>query len=268
MKKTIGDIFLKHSLTNWGVCEFESVLPLIDCRAKSRLPKTPKSIIVCLFPYYVGEYEKNLSRYAIIPDYHTIALEILNDISNNLKSLYPENSFVPFVDSSPIREVAAAYNAGLGKIGENGLLINYDYGSFVFIGEIVTDLILTPDSPVNESCLNCKKCEKSCPGGAIKNGKVDKEKCLSHITQKKGELTPWETSLVKSGGLVWGCDVCSDVCPLNQNPKLTPIKAFFNNIIPCYDGDFSPERAYAWRPKSVIERNLLIIKEKHNGISK
>ena len=269
VKKIIGEIFLKHSLSNWGVCEFEKTLPLIECRAKLRLPENPKSVIVTLFPYYVGEYsERNISRYAIIPDYHKVASAILKDISAQLKSHFPQNSFEPFVDSSPIREVAAAYNAGLGVVGENGLLINKEWGSFVFVAEIVTDLNITPDSPLPHSCLNCHKCENACIGGAIKGGRIDVSKCVSFITQKKAQLSDTEQALVKKGGLVWGCDVCSDVCPLNKNPKKTPIKAFYEKITPVYDGTFLKDSAYSFRGEKPLNRNLSLLKELEDGISK
>lgn len=268
MKKTIDELFRLHNVEFWGVCEFEKTLPLIECRAKLRLPQNPKSVIVCLFPYYVGENKnRNVSKYAVVPDYHNVAMEILTDVAEKLTKLYPKNSFQPFVDSSPIREVAAAYNCGLGVVGKNGLLINKKYGSFVFVGEIVTNLEITPSLSISESCLNCHKCENACLGGALKNGRINKDKCLSHITQKKGELTPLETSLVKKGGLVWGCDTCSDVCPLNKNVPQTPIEQFYKNQTPVYNGVFQKTSAYAWRPKTVIERNLLIVKENKDGIS-
>lgn len=269
VREIIGEIFLKQSLSQWGVCSFESVLPLIDCRAVKLLPETPKSVIVALFPYYVGEFEnKNLSQYAIIPDYHKIALDILTEIATALKTYFPQNTFVPFVDSSPIREVAAAYNAGLGIVGENSLLINQEYGSFVFITEIVTDLEIKPDTPKTENCLRCNKCVNACVGGAIKMGKIDLSKCVSFITQKKGDLSESERDLVKKGGLVWGCDVCQSVCPMNKNVPLTPIKAFYEKITPLYNGEFSPDRAYAWRGEKTLARNFALLKENENGISK
>ena len=261
MREIVGEIFSKHSLSQWGVCSFDSVLPLIECRAKSRLPENAKSVIVALFPYYVGDCEnKNLSQYAVIPDYHKIALGILTEICATLKTRFPENHFEPFVDSSPIPEVKAGYNAGLGVVGENSLLINEQYGSFVFITEIVTDLEINPDTPKQKNCLRCNKCVNACVGGAIENGKINLDRCVSNITQKKGDLSESERDLVKKGGLVWGCDVCQTVCPMNKFEK-TPIKAFYENVTYVFDGEFLNDRAYAWRSPQTILRNFEILKE-------
>ena len=98
----------------------------------------------CLsFPYAVKDLPKrNISRYAIVADYHIVAMEMLNSISEQLMLEFPGFQFEPFVDNSPIREVHAAVLAGIGVLGKNALLIHPQYGSYVFIGEIVTDLAL------------------------------------------------------------------------------------------------------------------------------
>ena len=144
-----------------GVCSFEKIKDdLIDCRAKSRIPTVAKSVIVYLFPYYLGEeYYKNsnLSKYAVPDDYHKICGEYLEKTVLYLKEKYPDNSFEYFCDNSPLNEVRAACLAGLGVKGENSLLINEAYGSFCFIGEIVTDYkIQTVENNITD-CIKCKK---------------------------------------------------------------------------------------------------------------
>ncbi len=265
MKKIIDDILKKHSLSEWGVCDFSSILPLLDCRAKSRIPEKAKSVIVCLFPYYVGECEgRNLSRYAVVADYHKISGKILNSVCEQLKNNF-NAEFEAFVDSSPIREVTAAVLSGVGIVGKNSLLINKTFGSYVFIAEIVTDLYIPPDTPNSLSCIGCNACEKACIGGAIKNGKINTARCASFVSQKKGELNAEEKALIKKSGLVWGCDKCTDICPHNQTPKKTPVTAFYENVVFSIDGSESDEfissRAYGWRGRKVLERNLSILKE-------
>ena len=272
MNKIISDIFKKYDVSQWGVCDFTATLPLIDCRAKSRIPENPKSIIVCLFPYYVGENEnRNLSRYAVVSDYHKVAGEILKSVCDELRENFNAD-FEPFVDSSPIREITAAVLSGVGYVGKNSLLINEKYGSYVFIAEIVTNHYIEPTPPSTLSCIGCNACEKNCVGGAIKDGKVDVTKCASFVSQKKGELSESEKDLIRKTNLVWGCDRCSDVCPHNKTPEKTPIKAFYENVVWSFEEDMNDEfissRAWGWRGRKVLERNLLIIKEKTNGISK
>ena len=123
-----------------GAVSFESCFPLLECRALSRIPKEAKTVFVCGFPYYVGEFpERNLSRYAIVPDYHKVAGELLENVCSRLREAFP-GEFQWFADNSPIREVDAAVRAGLGVLGKNGLLLHPEYGSWLFLGTIVTDL--------------------------------------------------------------------------------------------------------------------------------
>lgn len=153
-----------------------------------------------LFPYYLGEDEYrdiNISRYAVVKDYH---LAINSAVESGLKKLceaYPDEEFIFFTDNSPIPEVKAALNAGLGVMGKNRLLINKEYGSWFFISEIVTTMQLPAAETTETECLNCGKCIAACPGHALSENGFRKELCLSDITQRKGELTLSRRSLSK-----------------------------------------------------------------------
>lgn len=241
--KTVGE--------NFGVCRFSELKDiLIDCRKKELLPENAKSVITFVFPYKVKEAPpENISRYAAVPDYHIVCGEILSKTAEKLKRRYKGFAFVPFCDNSPINEVAAAVRSGLGVKGGNGLLITEKYGSFVFIGEIVTDMCITPSVSGSE-CDKCGECKKHCPVG------LDKSRCLSALTQKKGELNDSEKEMILNSGCVWGCDICSDVCPLNKNKELTPISEFKDGYKDRYTlGEDINGRAYAWRGEKVITRN-------------
>lgn len=242
---------------NLGVCSFELVKDrLLPCRNLSFLPKEAKSIILFVFPYKVKEEKpKNICRYAAVPDYHEVCKETLMDFCKTLSEHYKENEFVAFIDNSPIPEVFAASAAGLGVSGKNGLLITKEYGSFVFIGEIVTDLEIENENLYGE-CKNCGLCKAACPVG------LDKSRCLSLLTQKKGELTKEEEKLIKENGLVWGCDNCAEICPLNKEKGLSQIKPFVNGYRHSYaENEDVLGRAYAWRGEKVVKRNLNIIKD-------
>ena len=252
----IEKIIKKHNEYPFGVCAFSHVADcLFECRAKERLPKDAKSIICFAVPYKIKEKApKNISRYAAVPDYHTVLPALFLPLCEELKTAYPKNEFVFFTDNSPIHEVKAAAAAGLGVIGKNGLLINDKYGSFVFLCEIVTDLLLeTTDKTA--FCENSLLCEKACPVGLCKND------CLSALTQKKAPLTPQDEEMISSHGTVWGCDICQNVCPHNKMAQLSQVDAFINGYRDKYEvGEDITGRAYAWRGEKVIKRNAEIKK--------
>lgn len=255
-----------------GVCRFSDLSDsLFNCAAKRRIPENAESVIVYLFPYYLGEeYYKdiNVSKYAVPDDYHITALSYLKEASRILKEQYPDFEFVPFCDNSPINEVKAAVLSGLGVRGENALLINEKYGSFCFIGEIVTNKHFEANEYKERSCLKCMRCKTLCPMNALKTGSVEKSVCLSDITQKKSELSGFESEKIAESGCAWGCDICQDVCPMNKNIPPTPVREFYltakahRNI-----GENIENTAFSWRGEKVINRNLEILycqEEKNN----
>ncbi len=251
----------------WGICPFDKISgSLIECRAKTRLPQNAKSVIVACFPYLLDDSEYkdiNISKYAVVTDYHYVAIARLEKAVLQLKKIYPENNFSVFADNSPIPEVKAACFAGLGVRGINSLLITEKYGSYVFIGEIVTDIDFDCEEHTETPCIKCGECIKSCPSSSIKENGFNRESCLSEITQKKKELTEEEIRLMKQCGCVWGCDICQDICPMNKNAAVAPIEEFLSSPAPHISENFSLEgRAYEWRGRKVIERNISLIKER------
>lgn len=254
------EVLKNNDIEIYGVCEFSAFSEhLIPCRAINRLPKNAKSIIMFAFPYNVKhEKPKNISRYSAVDDYHKIVGDILNRICEQLKDKYSNYTFCSFVDSSPIPEVKAGQKAGIGVIGKNGLLITKKYGSYVFLGEIVTDMKLKYSNE-NGVCLNCGICEKFCPSNCI--GKK-KDNCLSEITQKKGELTEKEQQMLIENYTAWGCDICQEVCPMNSKVNLSKIPDFLKS----YKSEVEffediKNRAFNWRGKKVIERNLKVLEK-------
>jgi epoxyqueuosine reductase QueG len=257
----------------FGVCRFCDILPLLEVRSKNRLPQNACSVITFLFPYNIGyEGKRNLSLYCLGLDYHDIIVKRLKEAEDKLRSMFPENVFEGFCDISPIREVRAAYLSGLGVLGENGLIINQKYGSYCFIGEIVTDLEFESYSRPIGHCVSCGRCVNSCPGGALSKGGFDAALCLSCITQKKGELSEKEQEMIRNGSLVWGCDACSECCPMNTGAEKSNISEFYQNLLPVLDAEnikASRDRAYGYKGKSILLRNLGIIanKKEQNNIN-
>lgn len=250
MKKTITDILKASGIKNVGFCAFEDInTHLLDCRAKERLPQNAKTVIVCAFPYKVGdEPPKNLSRYAAVADYHIIVGNMLETACQKLKQNFCGNSFERFCDNSPIPEVYSAAAAGLGIKGDNGLLITKKHGSFVFLGEIVTDIEIECKNQYAE-CSHCGKCKKECPVS------LNKEKCLSNLSQKK-KLDEQELKILRENNILWGCDICQNACPMNKNAQNTNIDEFINSYRNEYIiGEDTSGRPYTWRGIEPINRN-------------
>ena len=268
--KTVSQIVRSLLPTPFGLAPLSAGQPYLPCRGVARIPADACSVIVCLFPYYTGPYpQRNISRYAMVADYHLVAGELLEQLAFQLSAAFPNFAFVPFTDNSPLREVSCGQQAGLGVIGQNGLLIHPVYGSYVFIGEIVTNLPLVYSQPSLGECLNCGRCRRACPNGALSPSGVELPLCRSHITQKKRDLSPFDEEQIRLGGLVWGCDICNDVCPMNSRVPLTPLAPFLNSVVPVITEENAvsllKNRAYNYRGKSVILRNLSLVDSGKNA---
>lgn len=258
-------ILSMHNIYHFGCVSFQH-LNILDVRSKARIPQDCTGAIAIIFPYYnKNAFGGNMSAYCAVADYHTIVGMQLKSICSALAEKYPDHRFVPFVDSSPVDEVDMCVKAGLGVRGRNSLLITPDYGSYVFIGEILTTLPLVNTTCFeNKGCLDCGLCAKACPGGAIADG-VCTEKCASHISQKKGQLTGEETDILRRAKTVFGCDICQTVCPMNRNIKEAE-NLFSNDIFSTLTAEnvekVYKSRPFGWRGLKVLQRNLEIYNEK------
>ena len=222
-----------------------------------------KCALVFLMPYYFNDGAGNVSLYARPRDYHAYTAELFPRLEAELRAEFG-GSFCGFSDKSPIEETDAALRAGLAARGDSYVIISEKYGSFVFIGEILTDVPASKmglDGTPKEirECLHCGACRRSCP---MKNGR----ECLSAVTQKKGELSDDEKAYIVENGSVWGCDICQTSCPMNKNIAETPIKFFRENRISTLDRgtleNMSDEefalRAFSWRGKKTVLRNVAL----------
>ena len=263
MKKEFEEIFIRAGLEYVTALDFEDCR-VINPRLLNKLSFSPKSVIAFLVPYFVDE-PLNFSAYAASLDYHTVINEIGKGLLGELGALNPKNSFALFADHSPIDERGAAAFGGLGIIGDNRLLINEKYGTYVFIAEIISDLdveaIGEAENKEIKYCEHCNRCKGACPSGALRE---PLNPCLSAITQKKGELSEEEIKIMLDADTVWGCDACQRVCPHNSSVALTPISAFYGERITrlttaeiekMSDEDFFV-RAFSWRGKNTVLRNL------------
>lgn len=158
-----------------------------------------------------------VSRYALGRDYHKMMRMRLKRLSEKLQEHVGEMGYRVFVDSAPVLEKALAERAGLGWIGKHSNLINRSGGSWFFLGEIYTDLPLTPDHlPHRNHCGACNACIDACPTAAIVAPyKVDARRCISYLTIELRESIPVELRPLM-GNRIYGCDDCQLVCPWNR----------------------------------------------------
>ncbi|PAB58744.1 tRNA epoxyqueuosine(34) reductase QueG [Anaeromicrobium sediminis] len=263
----LKDIIKKREENNWlsGMEEgdiekrIDPKLIMDDCR----------SIIVCLFPYYIKDINSNISNYTYGKDYHMVVKEKLNQIGSYLSSEIEGFKYEAFTDTGPLADRYLAYMAGLGFFGLNQSLINDKYGTYTFIGYIINNYPFKEDTPLNKTCLRCGECIEACPGKALYDDfNMDAKKCVSYLTQKKEELRVDEIEKVKKAKKVFGCDVCQQVCPHNKNVAKTNIIEFKEDLLTSLDkGEienmsnkgFKREygnRAFSWRGRKIISRNF------------
>lgn len=261
----IADLPLPKGAARGGVISFPPHEKLISCCAQSRLPKEPASVLIFSFPYFSPLLKGNISKYAMVADYHIILTLSLKDYGD-LLSEKTGGEFVPFVDNSPIPEVYSAAKAGLGFLGANGLIIDPEYGSYVFLGAVVTNLLFSSTEGEIKRCIGCGRCQAACPGQAISNGSFERDDCFSEINQKKKPPTQKQAEIMRKHKLLWGCDICQDVCPMNKNKKHTENPLFLEDIVTELTEEIiencCKERAFGFRGTAVLYRNLDIIEEK------
>ncbi|AFY71739.1 iron-sulfur cluster binding protein [Thalassoporum mexicanum PCC 7367] len=193
-----------------------------------------KSVICVALNYYTkvehsedGDRAK-ISRYGWGRDYHRVLGKRLKALSRWLESLADDITTRYYVDTGPIAEKAWAQRAGIGWIGKHSNIISRDYGSWLFLGEVLTNLELETDRPHAEHCGSCTRCIEACPTNAIAQPfVVDANRCIAyHTIENRAEQIP-EAITANLNNWVAGCDICQDVCPWNQRfAKETTIADF------------------------------------------
>lgn len=180
-----------------------------------------ESVIMLALNYYSEKEpeveEGKVARYARGRDYHKVIAKMQKDFCRWLSLTFPGHTFRSYVDYGPFMERPYAEKAGLGFIGKNGMLITQEFGSYVFLAEIITSLKLEFDAPGVRRCGTCTRCHTACPTGAfVEDGMLDAKKCLAFYTiESKEEDIPKEIREVMKGR-AFGCDICQEVCPYNN----------------------------------------------------
>lgn len=199
-----------------------------------------RSVIVCGVVYknstslgYGGECRTKVASYARTTDYHVTIKQMLHELSERLGLSSSGVRFRAFTDTAPLLEKRLAREAGLGFIGRNKLLVSPRFGSFMLLGELVTDADSDEyDVPYDGvGCGDCRRCIEACPTQALTPQGLDARRCVARVTiEPHPERVPsLAQDAVVQSGWIFGCDVCQSVCPYNakspeySNPRFAPL---------------------------------------------
>lgn len=266
--------YLHYRKENNLISEFEE--EEIEKRINPKLTMSScKSIIVIALSYKVDykpnmeeKYSGRLSKSSWGLDYHIVLKakmqELVDQIQKNINFDYKI-----YADTGPLVDRELAKVAGIGYYGKNCSIMSNELGSFIFIGYILTDLEIKPDSPIDEECGDCSICLKTCPTNALYEPyRLNPKRCISYLTQTK---QPIEDDLKKKmGRSIYGCDICQVVCPKNKFAKESTHEEFIplqthlklDEVSNLSNREFKRKyghMAFSWRGKGIIVRNAEII---------
>ena len=203
-------------------------------------------------------------------DYHVLVRQKLALLESFIQERIPGAITKSMVDTGELSDRAVAERAGIGWSAKNCSIISPEFGSYIYLGEMITNLPFEPDSPIEDQCGSCRKCLDACPTGAlVDGGQINAKICIAYFTQTK-EMIP-EEYRKKIGNRVYGCDSCQTACPKNKGinfhlheemepdpeiakPKLAPLLKLSNREFKKTFGHLSG----AWRGKKPIQRNAVI----------
>lgn len=203
-------------------------------------------------------------------DYHFVLRDRLEKLTAFIQEQVPELESKLMVDTGELSDGAVAERAGIGFTGKNTMIITEKFGSFVYLGELITNIPFVPDEPVEDSCGDCRICIDACPTGAIvQGGQLNAQRCLSFLTQTKDFLPDEFRDVI--GTRVYGCDTCQLVCPRNKQidfhnheefepdpevamPKLKPMLRMSNRE---FRNTFGRVAGF-WRGKNPLQRNAML----------
>ena len=198
-----------------------------------------------------------VARYAWVRDYHRAMKRRMREFVRGLEGMLESDVAARwYVDDGPMLDRAAANRAGIGWFGKNTNILTPQFGSWVFLGQVITDLALEPDKPLKKSCGSCVRCIDDCPTGALVAPYVlDNARCISYLTiENRGPIPRELRPLI--GDWVFGCDICQDVCPVNR--KARP-GVFTTEAAEAAEGSEEPKKNSVLSVSSVVNRNMDLV---------
>ncbi|WP_227395868.1 tRNA epoxyqueuosine(34) reductase QueG [Jeotgalibacillus aurantiacus] len=274
---------LKNRLIRQQELEYQSGFEEPDVEKRtdpSLLLSEPRSIISIALAYpskmkdaprsKAGERRGIFARASWGEDYHTVLRDRLERLEHFIKERVPHARFKSMVDTGELVDRAVAERAGIGWSAKNCSIITPEFGSYVYLGEMITNLPFTPDQPMEDQCGSCNLCVDVCPTGAlVQGGQLDSKKCIAFLTQTKGFLP--DEYRAKIGNRLYGCDTCQTVCPKNKGidlhlheefePEPELAKPLLEPLLTISNRDFKEKYGHmsgSWRGKKPIQRNALI----------
>ena len=190
----------------------------------SRMLPGAKTVIALASNYWRGDEPGPIARYARGRDYHATGRDRIRALRRAIVAEWPGTRDYASVDAGPVMEKVWAARAGLGFVGKNGCFITPELGSWVVLSTMTLDAEVDSyaGGPTTDRCGRCTLCITSCPTGAIVADQVvDAAKCLSYQTIENTQPVPLGLRVAMTD-IVFGCDICQDVCPLNASPMMAP----------------------------------------------
>jgi epoxyqueuosine reductase len=203
-------------------------------------------------------------------DYHHILRDRLRKLEEFILSKVPEANVKSMVDTGELSDRAVAERAGIGWSGKNCSIITPEFGSYVYLGEMITNIPFEPDTPIEDQCGDCTLCLDACPTGAlVQGGQLNAQRCVAFLTQTKGFLP--DEFREKLGNRVYGCDSCQTACPKNKGkdfhfhdemePDSELVKPLLKPILKISNREFKEKfgpLSGSWRGKKPIQRNAIV----------
>ena len=233
-----------------------------------------KSVISIAMNYFTGNsndyFSKNkISNYAWGDDYHIVIKNKLYELLEYIKNIDTSINGICCVDTSPVSEKVWAQRSGLGWIGKHTNLITRDFGSWVFLGEIIIDTNLEYDEPfVKDLCGSCTFCIDACPTDAIINDyQLDANKCISYLTIEHRDEIPKEFQ-DKMNDWIYGCDICQEVCPWNKKFSVNSNEESFYPRDFLINNDVNFLRSLSQEEYSKLFKNSAMKRTKISGLKR
>ena len=274
---------LKHQLIRQQQLQYQSGFeePDIEKRIRPELLLEESVTIISIAIAYPSKMEDApqgsrgarrgiFSRSSWGKDYHAALRERLTLLEAYIAAHYPDARMRSMVDTGELSDRAVAERAGIGWSAKNTNIITPEFGSYVYLGEMITNIPFTLNDPMEDQCGDCRLCIDTCPTGAIvEGGQLNAQRCISFLTQTKGFLP--DEFRTKIGNRLYGCDTCQTVCPKNKRkanqihtefePDPEIAKPLLEPLLNISNREFKEKFGYvsgSWRGKKPIQRNAIL----------
>jgi epoxyqueuosine reductase len=280
LKTKVKEFAYQNGIDKIGFTDAEPLYqgdPRKRANPKAHLPQASSVVSIAVaYPweeiYYVedGPARGRFSFIARGTDYHQVVSGRMENLKRYMLSIIPDAMIITMTDKGELLEKAVAVKAGLGWFGRNTLLVTPEYGSWVCLGELITDIPFPPDPLITNDCEDCRSCIDACPTKALDEDKnLNPGRCLAGLSQSKQPLNTEIQGLM--GNTLYGCDICQLACPVNRKSKFVKHPEFYClpdvaypiliDFLSMNKEDYKKRygnTSAAWRGHTVLMRNAVI----------